>query len=118
MNIFKDATIKHFPDGLPYCEKYAYIVTIGSLVVASLRRIESLSDTSILLMGLQTHRCFRRQGCASLILQQIIIDYPQHNICLDVFDENTAAINLYLKLGFVNNGNVYPRLIRMVRLPK
>lgn len=117
MNILRDATIKHFPDGLPYYEKYAYIVTIGSLVVASLRLVEPFSDTSIFLTGLNTHPHFRRQGCASLILQQIIIDYPQHKIYLDVFEKNTAAINLYLKFGFIRNGSMYSRLIRMVRLP-
>ena len=65
-------------------------------------------------IGMLVHRDWRGQGVGSALLREAISrarDQGLHKLCLEVFAHNTAAIALYRRCGFAEEG----RRIRQYR---
>jgi RimJ/RimL family protein N-acetyltransferase len=67
-------------------------------------------------LGIGLERAWRRQGLGTLLMQRLLTWAEQEptveKVCLAVFAANTAAIRLYRKLGFIEEG----RRIREIKL--
>jgi ribosomal protein S18 acetylase RimI-like enzyme len=58
-------------------------------------------------IGMHVDRSWRDRGVGSALLQVAIVrarEQGLHKLCLEVFPHNTAAIGLYRKCGFVEEG--------------
>jgi ribosomal protein S18 acetylase RimI-like enzyme len=58
-------------------------------------------------LGMLVHRDWRGRGVGSALLREAIVrarGQGLHKLCLDVFAHNEAAIALYRKAGFVEEG--------------
>jgi ribosomal protein S18 acetylase RimI-like enzyme len=58
-------------------------------------------------LGMLVHRDWRGRGVGSALLREEIVrarDQRLHKLCLEVFAHNEAAIALYRKAGFVEEG--------------
>ncbi len=63
----------------------------------------------VAMLGMGMDIAWRNQGIGSFLLERVIVwakQSPLQIICLDVYDENTAAKALYLKYGFISYGIV------------
>lgn len=65
---------------------------------------------SICISGVFTDESYRRQGLATMLIQNIISVYEGKEVILHVYGENERAVSLYKKLGFVVKESLYTYL--------
>ncbi len=78
---------------------------------------KKMEDGTILMNGLTVLPDYREQGIAKTAMKKLLVDLGDKNIALYVHPENTPALLIYLRLGFVITawkdnvfGNGQPRL--------
>ncbi|QDC46232.1 GNAT family N-acetyltransferase [Candidatus Methylopumilus universalis] len=81
------------------------LVEFGDDKVGYVRLTKFDKKNKIVMIGVDIHPQFRRQGIAFnvfiCLLKKIFFDLKYHSVILEVLSHNKPAINLYLKLGFI-----------------
>jgi len=62
--------------------------------------LSKIEDNSIYINNLCVDKDNRRRGVAGKLIDHLLQTFPDKKIVLDCLEENTAAINFYLKFGF------------------
>ena len=99
-------TVKWFREKKPHW----YIISSNFVNVGYLRTSDDTGKS--ICIGCDIHPDFRRRGYATKAYRLLIgalIEKGYVNIWLDVFKENTPALNLYKNLGFIPIGD---RIVR------
>lgn len=66
-----------------------------------------ISDTHrgrIRIMNIAVHPGYRQQGIGKVLMQTVMAQHPDRSVILMVQEHNTAAQQMYLRLGFVRTG--------------
>ena len=82
------------------------VVAVGGSHIIGMLHVEA-SQHGFGEIGMHVDRTWRGRGVGLALLQMAIAwarDLGLHKLCLEVFPHNTAAIGLYHKCGFVEEG--------------
>ena len=86
---------------------------INSQIIAAYVVLNTTIKDQIEILNLVVDVDFQGLGIGEMVMNFVISSYKEIRILLEVRKSNTQAINLYKKLGFINNGirpNYYPNL--------